>query len=114
MHELSLAAEIVDLIRPKVPPEEKLSKVFVTVGPLSGVWPDALEFGFEEIARQNGFADAKMVITRTHARAACDDCGAEYAFDPPESRPSCPRCGSSNRRVMSGNEFTVDSIEVED
>lgn len=112
MHELSLAAEIIDLIAPKVPQREKLTKVHVTVGPLSGVWPDALELGFEEIARQNGFVNARMVIERPDARFRCVECQGEYASDSAES--VCPRCGSPERTVLSGDRFTVDSIEVEE
>ncbi|MBD3243112.1 MAG: hypothetical protein GF331_21150 [Chitinivibrionales bacterium] len=112
MHELSLAAEIIDLIAPKVPRREKLTRVYVTVGPLSGVWPDALQLGFDEIARQNGFVNARMVIERPEARFKCTDCGEQYSSDSAES--VCPHCGSPERSVLAGEQFTVDSIEVEE
>ncbi len=112
MHELSLAAEIIDLIAPKAPQREKVTKVHVTVGPLSGVWPDALELGFDEIARQNGFINARMVVARPDARFRCAECGKEYSAESAEC--VCPHCGSPERHVLAGEQFTVDSIEVEE
>jgi hydrogenase nickel incorporation protein HypA/HybF len=112
MHELSLADSILELVGPKVPGAEKLTAVHVTVGPLSGVCAESLRFGFDALAEERGFGRAKLVVRRTPARARCEGCGLEYACE--DLMEGCPSCGALGRRVLSGDEFTVDSIELDE
>jgi hydrogenase nickel insertion protein HypA len=112
MHELSLAAGILETIGKLVPQAAAVREVHVTVGPLAGVSAEALEFGFGELARQDGFAHARLVIATPGVKLRCSGCGAqrESGFPP----GPCPACGSAENAILSGTEFTLDSIEVED
>lgn len=89
-----------------------LARVSITVGPLSGICPESLSFCFTEIARMEGFGEPELVITRTQARLVCLDCGIEYEAE--DFYRGCPECGSISRRILSGREFTVDSVEIDD
>jgi hydrogenase nickel incorporation protein HypA/HybF len=42
---------------------------------------------------------------------ACDGCGHEWAIEIPAFR--CPQCSGSDVRIESGQEFEVESIDVE-
>lgn len=112
MHELSLAANILDLISEKVPEKSCLQKVNVTVGPLAGIWPESLEFCFDELAHQQGYENARISINKTIAKVQCTVCNTEYGAE--GFMDGCPSCGALERMVLSGTEFTVDSIEMED
>ncbi|MBD3321241.1 MAG: hypothetical protein GF350_09120 [Chitinivibrionales bacterium] len=112
MHELSLAASILDLIAEKVPSGASLHKVNVTVGPLAGIWTDSLEFCFNELAQERGYDNARICIAATQAKVRCSACRTEY--DTGGFMDACPNCGSLERTVLSGTEFTVDSLETED
>ncbi|MBD3345813.1 MAG: hypothetical protein GF401_12190 [Chitinivibrionales bacterium] len=112
MHELSLAANILDIISEKAPSKAAIRKVNVTVGPLAGIWTESLQFGFDELAREQGFKNARLCITKTEARLRCTACNNEYSAD--GLMEVCPSCGSLERTVLSGAEFTVDSIEMEE
>lgn len=112
MHELSLALSLIEAVAPKVPRKPMLREVHVTVGPLAGVWPDALEFGFTEIARQEGYDNVRLVVHATQAHFACQGCGRDYTTG--DAIGTCPDCGSMARKMVSGAEFTLDSIELEE
>jgi hydrogenase nickel incorporation protein HypA/HybF len=112
VHELTLAESILDMVGAKVPAGTVLRCVHVKLGPLSGVNAESLAFGFESLAPHRGFPHAKLDIDRTPVRARCGGCGLEYESENP--RDTCPRCGALERTVVSGNEFFVESIEVEE
>jgi hydrogenase nickel incorporation protein HypA/HybF len=112
MHELSLASSMLNAVADAMPQGARLAKVHVTIGPLSGVSPDSLDFCFGELARQRGFQDARLLISRTAAHAKCISCGDLYALD--RFDVPCPQCGAFDRDIESGAEFTLDSIELEE
>lgn len=110
MHELSLATEIIDLVRPNIPEGQALQKVHLTVGLLAGVCTDSLTFCFTEMARMEGYPEAVLEITSAPARYRCHSCSTDYETDTVES--GCPECSSTERIMLGGAEFTVDFIEV--
>ena len=112
MHELSLALSLLEAVAPRVPHKAALREVHVTVGPLAGVCAEALEFGFAEIALREGYLNAKLSIRSVPARFACQGCGADY--ESATAQAVCPHCGSLQRRLVSGAEFSLDSIELEE
>jgi hydrogenase nickel incorporation protein HypA/HybF len=112
MHELSVASEILELIAAKIDDRASVTKVFMSIGPLAGISNDALTFGFEMLAPQEGFVNASMTINAVPARLRCERCGRRYELEDMEL--PCPACESMEREVLSGFEFSVDSVEVED
>lgn len=111
MHELSLVSSILERIAPLVTDPSKLRKVMVTLGPLSGICQESLEFGFRELAQCDGFRNAELVVNAVQAQLRCGSCAALYATD--HLHEPCPACGSLERTVLNGAQFTLDSIEVE-
>ena len=114
MHELSLAAGILETVGKHAPSPACVREVHVTVGRLAGVSVEALEFGFGAIAHSEGYTNARLVVRSPGARIRCNGCGAEGEADGSLAPAPCSACGSFERAVISGTEFTLDSIEVED
>ncbi len=112
MHELSIAEDILGLVATRMGVGQQLSSVHLTLGPLSGVSADALQFCFPELAELQGFGRPKLIVEEPPAQIRCLDCGYEYGLR--DFGDGCPVCGSWNREVRSGRQFTVDWIEVED
>jgi len=99
-------------ISPQVPDGATLKTISVTVGPLSGVSTEALSFCFDDAAAQHGHRGASLEITQRPARVVCIGCSLHYEIENFEEL--CPQCGSFEREIQSGKEFTVDAIEVEE
>jgi len=103
--------EILDLVLPKVPEDGRLCSVEVTAGILSCICSDSLDFCFTEMASREGYEGVRLKINRPPARFRCHACQTDYSVDHVET--SCPACHSFERTVLSGAEFTVDFVEIE-
>ena len=111
MHELSLSSAIVDTVV-KHAAGRRVSVVNLRVGRLRQVVPDSLVFYFEFVARGTVCEGARLEQELIEARLRCRPCGLEWAIEIPAFR--CPRCGGSQVEIAGGNEFEVESIEVEE
>jgi hydrogenase nickel incorporation protein HypA/HybF len=111
VHELSLSSAIVNTVV-KHADGRRVSVVNLRVGHLRQVVPDSLEFYFEFVARGTVCEGARLELELVPAVLRCDACAAGWEMDLPFFR--CPECGSGEVTVESGNEFEVESIEVEE
>lgn len=111
MHELSLSSAIVNTVV-KHADGRRVSVVNLRVGQLRQVVPDSLEFYFEFVARGTVCEGARLEHEAIPALLRCDACEREWSIEIPAFR--CPTCGGSDVVVAGGNEFEVQSIEVEE
>jgi hydrogenase nickel incorporation protein HypA/HybF len=112
MHELSIAEGILSTIENQLGCVKPLIQVNLSVGPLSGISADSLEFWFTEVAKQKGFGSPKLIIKKNVATSVCSTCNLEYEISSFYS--GCPKCGSFTRTMASGQECIIDTIELED
>jgi hydrogenase nickel incorporation protein HypA/HybF len=111
VHELSLTSAIVNTVV-KHAAGRRVSVVSLRVGHLRQVVPDSLEFYFEFVARGTVCEGARLEQELVPAVLRCDACTTGWEMDLPFFR--CPECGGGEVTVTSGNEFEVESIEVEE
>jgi hydrogenase nickel incorporation protein HypA/HybF len=112
MHELSLSGAIVNTVV-KHAQERPVSVVNLRVGVLRQVVPDTLDFYFGFVAKGTVCEGARLEQELVPARLRCANCEREWEIDMPIFR--CAECGDSGRiDVTSGDEFEVESIEVEE
>jgi hydrogenase nickel incorporation protein HypA/HybF len=112
MHELSLSGAIVNTVV-KHAEGRLVSVVSLRVGALRQVVPDTLEFYFEFVSKGTVCEGARLQQELIPARLRCANCEREWTIDMPIFM--CPGCGSAGRvEVASGEEFEVESIEVEE
>jgi hydrogenase nickel incorporation protein HypA/HybF len=111
VHELSLSSAIVNTVA-KHAGGRKVTVVNLRVGRLRQVIPDTLEFYFEFVARDSVCEGARLVQEVVPARLRCSGCDHEWEIEIPAFR--CPACAGGDVAVASGDEFEVESIEVEE
>ena len=90
----------------------RVTVVELRVGKLRQVIPDTLEFYFEFVARGTVCEGARLELEVVEASLRCEACDREWEIEIPAFR--CPTCGGAEVAVASGNEFEVESIEVEE
>jgi hydrogenase nickel incorporation protein HypA/HybF len=112
MHELSLSSAIVNTVV-KHAHGRPVSVVSMRIGALRQVVPDTLDFYFGFVAEGTVCEGARLEQELLPARLRCTACTREWEIELPIFM--CPNCGASGRvEVASGDEFEVESIEVEE
>lgn len=111
MHELSLASAIVNTVA-KHAEGRRVTAVYLRVGRLRQVIPETLDFYFEFVARDSVCEGARLEQEVVGARLRCRPCDREWDIEIPAFR--CPTCGGSEVEIARGEEFEVESIEVEE
>lgn len=112
MHELSLSSAIVNTVV-KHAAGRPVSVVSMRIGALRQVVPDTLEFYFGFVAKGTVCEAARLEQELIPGRLRCAGCGREWEIEMPIF--ACPECRSANGvEVAAGNEFEVESIDVEE
>lgn len=112
MHELAIAEHMFDIIFKSLNGKKELEKVSITLGPLSGISAEALSFCFDEVACLKGFGKPVLEIQKTYAKIKCCSCNFEYKTD--DFYNICPKCTSIDKDILSGDEFSIDSVEIKE
>jgi hydrogenase nickel incorporation protein HypA/HybF len=113
MHELAIAEALVSGVTDKLgaePEIERVTRVIVEIGRLSGVVPDAVRFSFEVCAQGTPLENAALEIVEIEGMGRCRACGAEVAIGGPWAE--CGRCGDGRVEIVRGQELRIKGIEV--
>ena len=111
VHELSLSGAVVNTAV-KHAAGRRVTLVSLRVGRMRQVVPDTLEFYFEFVARGTVCEGARLEQELVDVSLRCNPCGTEWDIEIPAFL--CPTCGGSDVVVAGGDEFEVESIEVEE
>jgi len=114
MHELSIMENVLEIVIDfsKKNHANKVKKINLVVGSLSGIIPHWAELFFQMISRDSIAEHATLSFDIIPARIICRDCGASTEFTNVNMVFHCSYCGSDEVGLVSGKEFLVDSIEV--
>lgn len=112
MHELSLCQNIRDLIEEQAVEQgfTRVNRVWLEIGPLSCVEPEALRFGFDVAMRGSVAEGAALDIATPPAKAMCPLCG-EVA-EVTRRYAACPGCGVPGMDLVQGDELRIRKLEV--
>ena len=108
MHEVGIARCVIDAALAAVPEGGALSGVTVTIGPMSGVVADSLQFGFEVASKDTPAEGTELEIVEVPLVVHCDACDADIESDDAGAL-RCPRCAGS-ATIVSGNDVLVTSV----
>ncbi len=112
MHELSLAESVIEIIE-KAAQTQQFSCVrviWLEVGSMAGVEPDALRFCFDAVARDTVAQGARLEIVEVPGAGTCYDCGNIH---PVRRFPdACPACGAYAVHVSGGAGMRVKELDV--
>ena len=112
MHEMSLCENIREIIQEQAQESgfTKVNRIWLEVGQLSCVEPDALRFGFDVVMRGSVADGATLEITSPPAKARCAACHAmavvQQRYEP------CPQCGAGPMEMIQGEELKISKMEV--
>jgi hydrogenase nickel incorporation protein HypA/HybF len=113
MHEYSLTKQIVRIINRTALDNgaKKVSSVRLTVGENTGIIPDSVQMYFDMIAQGTHAEGAQLLVKYIKAEMHCPNCGKNFVR--PRFSFECPDCGTLGNPTETGNEFYVESVELD-
>ena len=113
MHEIGIVRSMCKTIQDYAAENkiDKISEIVVEVGELSLVIPKYVEELFPVVAGEIPlFTGTKLILETVPGLAECDDC--DEIFNVIEHDGYCPNCGSFNKTVLSGRDFSIKELHV--
>ncbi len=113
MHELSVTESLLSLAlsHAEKAHASKVTDLHLVIGRLSSIVDDSVQFYWDFVAENSICAGAKLHFERKPAVLKCEDCNREYKIE--KDLLPCPTCGGFRTSIVSGDEFYLDSIEIE-
>ena len=114
MHEMSIALSIVDAVEAKAREEGagRISGVDLLIGKLAGIEPESLKFCFSSASKGTLAEDAVLAIDEPEGIGECGECGMRFPVT--FYYAECPECRSLRINIVSGEEFLIQSITIEE
>ncbi len=113
MHEMALTESIVEIALEEARKQgaRKVTRVFLDVGALSPVEPEALEFCFAAVASGTAAEGARLEIARIAGAGWCLDCEEKVPLA--ERFGACPQCGRYRVQMTTGDELKIREMEID-
>jgi len=110
MHELAVTEEIIKITIDSSK-SKKISAINIVIGELSSFIDDSIQFYFDILSRSTLAEGATLNFRRVPAKLRCYNCKKEFH---PDSTMICPFCNHLGGKIIEGEEFYIESIEVKD
>jgi hydrogenase nickel incorporation protein HypA/HybF len=112
MHELSIAQNIIEIVKTNIPEPEwgLVASVNIKVGEVAGVVPESLEFSFHAITADTPLSQTQLKIDFVPFRIHCNKCGEMTGNE--AGFAICEKCGSPDTKTISGSELQITGIEI--
>ncbi len=114
MHELSIMSNILDIVIEYAEKynAKRVAKINLLVGELSDLIPEWMQTYFDFVSRDTIAEKAELNIERIPTVIRCKECGTESTIKRENLKFYCPHCESTEVELLSGREFTIQSIEI--
>jgi hydrogenase nickel incorporation protein HypA/HybF len=113
MHELPVTESILEisLRHASQANAKRITDLYLVIGQLASIVDDSVQFYWDIISKNTPAEGAKLHFRRIATEILCLDCSVRYK--PPSIDMVCPSCGGSNVKIVSGDEFFLEAIDVE-
>ena len=113
MHELTITESILEIALKHADKANasRITDLYLVIGQLSSIVDESVQFYWDIIADGTIAKGAKLHFQRKPTEISCLDCGRQYS--PPTNQMACPDCDSINIRILSGEQFFLEAIDVD-
>lgn len=89
----------------------RVKEINLVIGELSSIVDDSVQFFWDMVSEGTIAHGSILNFRRIPAALRCDDCQHQFPLD--RERFICPNCGGRKVNVSSGDEFFLESIDVD-
>ena len=113
MHELAVTESLLELAikHAEKANAKKVTDLYLTVGSLTSIVDDSVQFYWDIVSQKSICENAQLHFDRKAAIFRCDQCATEFEIG--NDLQPCPNCQSTHVKLISGDEFYLNSIAFE-
>jgi hydrogenase nickel incorporation protein HypA/HybF len=113
MHELAVTQSVLEisLRHATIAKAKRITHLYLVIGQFASIIDDSVQFYWDIITKDTIAANSQLHFKRMPATMACLDCN--HQFQPAKDSLSCPSCNSDHIKVVSGDEFYLEAIDIE-
>ncbi len=113
MHELAVTESILEisLRHAGEANAKRITNLYLVIGQLASIVDDSVQFYWDIISKDTIAEGAALHFRRLPAKFLCLDCSEQ--FNPASDSFSCPNCQSEHVKVVAGDEFYMEAIDVD-
>ena len=90
---------------------KRITGLHIVIGELSSMTEDLIKSHWEITTRNTIAEHAVLHFRRVPAELQCMTCFGKY--HPKENKQICPQCGGVGAKVITGEEFSLEAVDVE-
>jgi hydrogenase nickel incorporation protein HypA/HybF len=111
MHELAVTQSILEIALRHAARAGagRIVELHLVIGEMATIVDDSVQFYWPLISQGTAAEGSRLQFRRIAAQFGCRACGFTYH---PSDGLACPRCDSSAVRLVAGDEFHLESIQV--
>lgn len=110
MHEIGLLKNALSKVKQEALRKglNKVMCVDLVIGKMQGITPESLQHALEIAKNEDPmFEECQVQVKEVEGSLKCLDCDHTFSLQKPAD--SCPSCGGTNVKILSGFEFHVES-----
>ena len=113
MHELPIAKSVLEIAlrHAEEAGADRIVQLNLVIGELSSVMDESVQFYWDIISRDTIAEGAQLHFERAPGQLKCMACGHVFPLDRQDY--TCPACGETQVVVIGGDQFHLESIEIE-
>jgi len=113
MHELPIAESILEIAtrHAEQAGAQRITDIHLVIGQLSSIVDESISFYWDIVSNATVAEGAELHFRRIQTEMLCLDCNQHY--HPGEANLACPDCQSAKVKVIAGEEFSLEAIEVD-
>jgi len=113
MHELPITESLLEIAlrHAKKAGAERITRLNIVIGELSSIVDDSVQFYWDIVSEGTIAEGAELRFERTEGTLRCVRCGHTFPLN--HESFVCPACGEGQVVVVSGDDFRLESIEIE-
>ncbi len=113
MHELAVTESILEIAlrHAEQAGATRITGLNLVIGQLSSIVDDSVQFYWDIVSQGTLAEGARLNFRRIPAEMLCLDCNTRYHLE--KEALACPTCGGVRVKVVAGEEFNLEAIDVE-
>ncbi len=113
MHELPVTENILNIAlrHAEQAGATRITELHIVIGQLASIVDDSVQFYWDIISKGSLAEGARLHFRRVPAEMLCLNCNQRYA--PTKDELACPNCGGVAVKIVAGEEFFLEAIDVE-